>query len=280
MKKTAIILVSLLSVASLAQAQIGDIIRRVDPNKIRAGVNMGRAVAHEYTEEEEIELGRVVAARVLATYPLSSNDRLQKYVTLVGNTVAAYSARPSLNWHFAVIDTPVINAFSTPGGYVFVTTGALNQMKSESELAAVLGHEVAHCTEKHILKEIKRANVYAASVDVASAQSNADWLTEDLAKKVADLANEKLFKTGIGRKEELDADRIGAQLAVAAGYRDDGATSFLTTLQGIEGTSSAMKQLTATHPRAADRITSLNSAIRPKQQGELLADRFKSWTTR
>ena len=124
---------------------------------VTKGARMARALTRDFTVEEEVALGRVVAARVLATYPLADDDKLQKYVTLVGKTVALQSSRPDLDWHFAVIETDMVNAFSCPGGYVFITTGAMAQIGSEAELAVVLGHEIAHATEKHILKEIKRA---------------------------------------------------------------------------------------------------------------------------
>src|SRR5204862_5727748 len=137
-------------------------------------------------------------------------DRLQQYVTLVGNTIAAYSARPTLEWHFTALETPVVNAFSTPGGFIFVTTGALNQMHSEAELAAVLGHEIAHVTQKHILKEIKRSNLMSASLSLAQESSaGAQWLNDDYANKIGKIAVEKLFTTGLSRSDEAEADRIG-----------------------------------------------------------------------
>src|SRR4051794_25833754 len=124
--------VLLLAMSTAVYAQIGDILKRIDPNKVKKTVDVARAANREFTEGEEADIGRVVAARVLATYPLAKDDTVQQYVTLVGNTVAAYSARPTLEWHFAVIDTPIVNAFSAPGGFIFVTTGALEQMNSEA----------------------------------------------------------------------------------------------------------------------------------------------------
>lgn len=268
---------SLLFLVSLsAEAQFRDIIKKADPNKIRKGVNVARSATKEFSLEEEVEIGRVVAARVLATYPLSKDESLQKYVTLVGNTLAAYSSRPELDWHFAVIETPMINAFCTPGGFIFVTTGALEQMASEAELAAVLGHEIAHATEKHILKEIKRANLVEAGKEIADSAHRGTWLTENLARRVGDISNERLFKTGVGRREELESDRIGAELAAAAGYRSDAMVSFLTRLEALEGEkSSRLSQLTSTHPRAAVRIKALSSKV--NATGAELAERLASW---
>lgn len=243
---------------------------------LKKGATMARAMTRDFTEEEEVALGRIVAARVLATFPLADNAKLQRYVNLVGETVAAYSSRPTLDWHFAVIETPTVNAFSCPGGYIFITTGALEQITSEAELAAVLGHEIAHATERHILKEIKRANVITEGLNVAQQELGGGGMTDELARKVSDLAYQKLFNTGIGRKEELEADRVGAAIAAEAGYQSASYLHFLEALDTLARTnSSSFAQLASTHPAPADRI----KAIRPRlrNEGEILAERWDQW---
>ena len=271
------LLIATISV-SAAQAQFGDILRRIDPRKVKKGVDVAREASHEFTEAEEADIGRVVSARILATYPLVKNDRLQRYVTLVGNTVAAYSARPTLEWHFGVLDSDVVNAFSSPGGFIFITTGALRQMHSEAELAAVLGHEIGHCTQKHVLKEVKRANVMSAGVDLAKSTSSGSFLNDEMGRKVGQVAYDKLFTTGLSRGDELEADRIGVELSGSAGYRAPEFLKFLDSLEKEEGTS-AMKQFVATHPSAEDRREAVQSALRGEEKGEVLADRWKQWMT-
>ena len=263
------------SVATAAHAQFGDILKKIDPSKIKKGAKAVQAVTHDFTEDEEADIGRVVAARVLATYPLSKNDNLQRYVTLVGDTVAAYSSRPTLDWHFAVIDSDIVNAFSAPGGFVFVTTGALKQMNSEAELASVLGHEIAHVTQKHILKEVKRGNVISAGMDVAKETSAGSFLTDDMGERISKLAVDKLFTKGLSRSDEQEADTIGTELAASAGYR---ATEFLTFLDGLRKleSSSRLKMLTSTHPRPEDRIAYLKPKLK-SDSGVTLAERWDEW---
>lgn len=268
----------LLIAASTAHAQLGDILKRIDPNQVKKTAKVARAATREFTEAEETDIGRVVAARILKTYPLAKDEKLQKYVTLVGNTVAAYSTRPTLEWHFAVVDADVVNAISAPGGFVFITTGALKEMHSEAELAAVLGHEITHVTEKHILKEIKRANVMSAGMDLAqSTNTGARWLNDDYASKIGQIAVDKLFKTGLSRADETEADRIGVQLADAAGYRAAEFITFLDTLKKLERTS-AMKQLMATHPSPESREAALKPVMPNEPRGEVLAERWSEWT--
>lgn len=243
---------------------------------VTKGARMARALTRDFTVEEEVALGRVVAARVLATYPLAENEKLQKYVTLVGRTVALQSSRPDLDWHFAVIETDMVNAFSCPGGYVFITTGAMEQIGSEAELAVVLGHEIAHATEKHILKEIKRAGVVTEGMSIASEQAGGGGMGDALARKVSDLAYQKLFNTGIGRKEELEADRVGIEIATAAGYRSDSYIHFLEALHALASSNnSSFSQLASTHPKPDDRLKVARAEV--SDQGAILDQRWKQW---
>src|SRR6476620_166609 len=103
MRRTVIAVVLFTAVS--AQAQFGDLLKKLDPSKIQKGAKVAQAATREFSDEEEADIGRVVAARILKTYSLTSNTAVQEYVTLVGNTVASYSSRPTLDWHFAVVDS-------------------------------------------------------------------------------------------------------------------------------------------------------------------------------
>ncbi|HEX9160670.1 MAG TPA: M48 family metalloprotease [Thermoanaerobaculia bacterium] len=266
-----------LSMAASAQAQLGDILKRIDPSKVRKTAKVVQQASHDFTEDEEADIGRVVAARILATYHLAKNDKVQQYVTLVGNTVAAYSTRPTLEWHFAVIEAPFVNAFSAPGGFIFITTDALKQMHSEAELATVLGHEIAHVTQKHILKEIKRGNTISAGVDLAKETSaGSSFLNDEMGEKISKIAYDKLFTTGLSRRDEEEADTIGTEIAAAAGYKASEFLTFLEALQKLEGTSQ-MKMLISTHPRPEDRIAYLRPKLKD-EKGAALAERWDEWT--
>jgi predicted Zn-dependent protease len=276
MRKTVAVLLFL--TAASAQAQLGDLIRKIDPNKIKKGAELAQAATRDFNEDEEADIGRVVAARILKTYRMSKDDKLQQYVTLVGRTVAAYSARPTLAWHFAVVESDVVNAISAPGGFIFVTTGALQHMKSEAELATVLGHEIAHITQKHVLKEVKRSNLLSKSKDFAQATSGSasNWLNNDFASKIGDIAMDKLLKTGLSRTDENEADKIGVQLADAAGYRAAEFITFLEALAKLER-APAMKQLIATHPSPESRQATVKQQVKG-DSGEVLAERWSEYT--
>ena len=150
MKTTAFAVVLLLATAP-AFAQLG----RLGDLASKAGklgdLNM--------SEQEERELGERVSATVRTEFGVLQDAAVTKYVSLVGNVLAKASSRPGLRWEFIVLDTDGVNAFAAPGGLVHITRGALGLIKSEAELAGVLGHEIAHITKKHTVNAIRKSKI-------------------------------------------------------------------------------------------------------------------------
>ena len=165
--------------------------------------------------EEEIKLGQEEHRKMIAQFGVYRDKELQAYVDMVGQRVAKESSRPELEYTFTILNDEMINALALPGGFVYVTRGILTNMNSESELAAVLGHEIAHVTEKHAFKSQNRGKAMSALSTVAAI------LTQNGA--VAEIGN--LFGgvliRGYGRELELEADRVGAEYMAKAGYSPD-----------------------------------------------------------
>ncbi len=259
--------------ATSAHAQLGDLLKNSD--KILKGARVAKAATSDFTAEQEFEIGKVVAGKVLGNFPLSKNTRLQEYVSLIGHTIAAYGERADQDWHFAVIESDAVNAFSTPGNFVFVSTGMIREMKSEAELANVLAHEIVHVEKKHVLAEVKKGNTFAAGVEAFS--DGRGGLSNEVGKKVAQIAWNKLFEKGLARGDELESDALGAALASKAGYASNGMVSFLGTLDKLQtASSSKMASMTKTHPSPKDRI----KLVQPKASadGAVLDARFKQYT--
>ena len=150
--KNATLVVALLLGATPAFAQfgnLGEITKRAGQAQQLAELNI--------SEKEERDLGDRVSATVRSEFGVLQDAALTKYVSLVGNVLAKASSRPDLKWEFIVLDTDGVNAFAAPGGLVHITKGALGLIKTESELAGVLGHEIAHITKKHTVNSIKRS---------------------------------------------------------------------------------------------------------------------------
>ena len=161
------------------------------------------------------------------------DEKLQRYIEEVGNRVAAASHRPDLNYTFTVIDSAEINAFALPGGYVYVNRGLLAFMNSEAELAAVLGHEIAHITARHAVQRQGRGQLAKIAATVGGFATAVATGSGYVGQQISDIASiwAQTGLSGFGREQELEADRLGAEFIVSAGYEPQAVIDIITVLK-------------------------------------------------
>lgn len=209
---------------------------------------------------EEIRFGREVAARMIARYSLYDNLKLTKYVNLVGQTLVQNANRPEIEFHFAVLNTGEVNAYAAPGGYIFLTRGALEVMQDESELAAVIAHEIAHINEKHVVRELNiRASEDSAVGGLARLIGGGTESARLAFNQAVDKALDMLFETGYKRDDEIQADRSAVLLCTVTGYDPAGLVKYFERLRSAKVKSTAV--LDKTHPGYADRVAWLKETI-------------------
>lgn len=259
-----------LAAALPAQAQL-DIGRILDLGK--KAVEVGKQVQEatkEYTVEEEVALGEGITAGFLGAIRLHPDERLQRYVNRVGRWLASQSERPDLPWTFGVIDTEIINAFAMPGGTVVVSHGLVKRLGSESELAGVLAHEIAHVLKKHQLAAIQSDAGWSAAATGAKAyaadrigRSGGDvlGLKSQLANAGVDLVKDGLFLRPLDRSMEYEADRVGVVIAARGGYDPYGLVAVLSMLAQVKPEESGLSITFSTHPPPADRLAELEAAM-------------------
>jgi predicted Zn-dependent protease len=134
------------------------------------------------TEAQEIALGQESDGQVRSQMGLYDDDELQRYVEEIGLQMAARSHRPDLPWSFAVVDSPAVNAFAIPGGYVYLTRGIMAFLGDEADLAGVLGHEIGHVTARHSVQAYTRASGAQLGLAVGSIFSPAARAAGGLAQ--------------------------------------------------------------------------------------------------
>ena len=233
----------------------------------RQRVNQGKDVfSAEDDVKAEIVFGRVLAARILGKHVFYENDQITAYVNKLGKGLAQFANRPEIEFRFAVLDTDMVNAFAAPGGYIFITRGALAKMDDEAELAAVLAHEIAHITERHIVRELNIKGTDASPVSgFAQVLGGGTGAVRLLFTQMVDQAAEILFDKGLKKQDEFDSDRVATLMLSSAGYDPIALKRYLTKIAGSEKET---KVMSGTHPSFADRIKNVSDILAENQLTE------------
>ena len=234
-------------------------------NAITSTVKSIGKAARPLADDEEYYVGRAVAARLTATYPLYRNNQLTDYLNQIGQTIALHTDKPTTfgGYHFAILDSPEINAFACPGGIILITRGMLSSVKSEDELAAVLAHEIGHIIHRDGVAAIKSSRWSEALLVIGSSAAR-EFGPKDTAKLVSlfegsiDDVVKTLVVNGYGRDQEKAADAAALGYLAAAGYDPQGLTGYLKRLkQAGKGSKGG---ILATHPGIDERLENVSQA--------------------
>ncbi len=202
------------------------------------------------SESQEIQLGAQSDQQVIQTYGLYPDAKLSAYVEQMGQKLARLSQRPNLKFHFRLLDSPVVNAFAIPGGYVYITRGILAYLNNEAELAGVMGHEIGHVAARHSAKQYSKAQLAQLGLGLAYVFS------EDF-RKYAGLANfgTQMLFLKFSRDYERQADALGVEYSTKAGYNALQMAEFFKTLDRmVPSGQGALPYWLATHPNPKERI--------------------------
>ncbi|MBU2709579.1 M48 family metalloprotease [Zooshikella harenae] len=231
------------------------------------------------SEQDEQKVGRKNNQQIRKQLAILDTQKLQRYVQEVGLKVARVSHRPSLPYQFKVIDSPEVNAFALPGGYIYVYRGLLAYLNSEAELAAVLAHEVAHVTARHSVQQhgmSTASNVFGQVVAAYTGIGVAGDLTNILGTAVV---------RGYGREHELEADGLGASYLAKAGYNPQAMINVVKILKHhemwakkkaeAEGREvSTYHGIFSTHPENDTRLHEVVTSVSTQSQGYVFSDRY------
>lgn len=241
--------------AAPASAQFGQILKRGKQAKQVADAS---AV---WTAEQEQAIGDASAAKLVAVLGLYDNPAMNHYVSSVGAAVATHITRP-MTYKFGILDREIIGAFGLPGGYVFVTRGALANMKNEAELAGVLAHEIAHIDSRHLEKEIRAKKLTGIAASEGFEQLGNRVPFGSYLQQLGQQVVTQVLTEGYNQDKESEADRKGTEFAAATGYDASGLKNFLETMRDAASKDPEAKKKTGmysgkTHPTFDQRIAEL-----------------------
>lgn len=225
---------------------------------VGSAIDVAQTVAPKSGEElaqAELELGPMVAGRLLGARPLWDDADAQRRVNLVGRWLASNTSRPDLPWTFAVIDSPEINAFAAPGGYVMVTRGLYTLLESDAELAAVLGHEIGHVVQRDHYEVVRQQELTGALQSIVSSQVPAgDSIGESLARGFVERHGAAMLMTRLDREAEYRADTYAQLVLSRAGMNPLSLYGVLQKMAAIGGAGGGLAQLYSTHPTLGNRL--------------------------
>ena len=199
-------------------------------------------------DQEEIELGRQANVQIVQEYGIYDDPELSTYVNDFCQRLAKISHRPNLSYECKVMDSPVVNAFAVPGGYIYFTRGILAYLNNEAELISVMGHELGHVTARHSAQQYSRAQLAQVGLGVGMV------FIPDIAGEVAQLGVQMLFLK-FGRDDERQSDDLGVEYASKLGYDAKQMANFFDTLDRMRPSSegSLLPDWFSTHPNPAER---------------------------
>lgn len=217
----------------------------------------GRPMVSLVSPQEEQRAGAEMHPQILAEFGRYDNERVQAYVNRVGQSLVPRTELPNERWTFTVLDSPIVNAFALPGGYVYVTRGLLALAQSEAELASVLGHEMGHVTARH-----------AAQRQTAAVGAGLLGVLVGVVTGSGELANAsagtgQALVAGYSRDQEFEADTLGIRYIGRSGYDVAAAGDFLDRMDAQSRLEAAMMgqpgqvdryNIMSTHPRTPDRV--------------------------
>jgi beta-barrel assembly-enhancing protease len=266
--KQSIVTIVLLVLASPVHAQLGGVGGAL--KKAQQAQEMKRKLdGLTFSEEEERKLGEDVSVKIRQRFGVVQDQDVHKYVALTGTVLAQQSERPSLPWMFIVLDTDGVNAFASPGGFVHITRGALGLINNEAELAAVLGHEIAHVTRKHTINAIRNNNAVKLGTDQAGGRAA-------LIAAAAGAVYDNIIENAYDRGDELDADKVSVELTQKAGYKPSTLGDFLNRLAERNNSQKERNGLFASHPETKDRVTKIGQLAASSKAAALVETRYRT----
>ena len=202
------------------------------------------------SESQEVAMGKQSDPDIIKFFGLYDDKNLQKFIDDKGQQMAAISHRKNLKYEFKIVDSPVVNAFAVPGGYVYFTRGIMAHFNNEAEFAGVLGHEIGHITARHSAKQY--SNAMAAQIGLTAGAI----LSPEFAQ-YADLAQTGvgLLFLKFGRDAESQSDKLGVEYSTKINYDAQEMAGFFQTLDRLQGQSGGeeVPDFLSTHPNPADR---------------------------
>ncbi|HEV7839028.1 MAG TPA: M48 family metallopeptidase, partial [Gemmatimonadaceae bacterium] len=184
-------------------------------------------VACGVSQQQEVQMGQQYAQEINAQLPIVQDPELNRYINVLGDSIARLTSRADLDWHFFIVDSKEVNAFAVPGGFVYINRGLIERSDNMSEVAGVLGHEIGHVVRRHTVKQMEKAQ--GANVGVTLACVLTSICNSQVAGAAINIAGGAVFAR-FSRQDEAEADAEGVNNVVKARISPEGMVTMFEKL--------------------------------------------------
>jgi predicted Zn-dependent protease len=211
------------------------------------------------SQQQELEMGASYAQQINSQLPIVTDPEINRYINVLGDSIANLADQRKLDWHFYVVDSKEVNAFAVPGGYIYVNRGLIERTNNMSQLAGVLGHEIGHVTERHSVEQMQKAQ--GANIGVTLACVLTSVCNSQAAGAAINVAGGAVFAR-FSRQAEEEADEVAVKNVVRAGIHPEGIPQmFEILLAERQRQPGGVESWFATHPLEEDRIAASRADI-------------------
>jgi len=211
------------------------------------------------SQQQEVQMGQEYAQQINAQLPIVQDPEINRYINVLGDSIARLTARRDLDWQFFIVDSKEVNAFAVPGGFVYVNRGLIERSDQMDELAGVLGHEIGHVVRRHTVKQMEKAQ--GANIGVTLACVLTSVCNSQAAGAAINVLGGAVFAR-FSRQDEAEADQEGFKNTVRAGISPVGmVTMFRKLLEERKAHPGAVESMFLTHPLEEDRIQAVQAQI-------------------
>ncbi len=230
----------------------------------------------EFTIDDEKKLGKEFYDKLIKHHLLLENKRANEYITQIGNLILKGNKRVPFEFHFSIVNNSAINAFATPGGYIYINKGLINAVENEGELAGVIAHEIAHANARHVASIINKSQkINIATLAAVLAGAFLGGGGEATAAIAAfSMAGAASLSLKYSREHEEEADRLGLDYLAGAGYYPSAMADFLKIMKKYEFISKSIPSYLLTHPGTDERIFYIDSMILTQYRQKGLKNRI------
>ena len=212
------------------------------------------------SQQQEIDMGQQYAQQINAQLPIITDPEINRYINVLGDSIAHLTSRGDLDWHFYVVDSKEVNAFAVPGGFVYVNRGLIERTNEMDQLAGVLGHEIGHVVRRHSVKQMQQAQ--KANIGVSLACILTRVCDSQAAGTLINVAGTAVFAK-FSRQDETEADAEGIRNVIRAGISPQGIPEMFQILLDERTTRPAgVEAGFATHPMEENRIAATEAQIK------------------